>query len=76
MNGKGSKSRTSDIKKYRENFDEINWKKSVCPNCYGRNERDKKHCALCSGIGREISAEEEREFIKSLPNNVEELAEE
>lgn len=29
QNGKGDKPRTTDWKKYSENFDQINWSKSV-----------------------------------------------
>ena len=33
-NGKGDRSRIGDIKKYRDNFSEINWKKK-CVRCDG-----------------------------------------
>ncbi len=35
QNGKGDRSRIGDIKKYRDNFGEICWKKKVCAMCNG-----------------------------------------
>ena len=64
QNGKGSKSRVSDIKKYSSNYDEIDWNnkrqcmfgketnRPSCPVCIGRGRvEDDKSCEGCGGKG-------------------------
>ncbi len=47
QNGKGDKSRIGDIKKYKQNFSEIRWKKESCAICNdsGYIEADLIECA-------------------------------
>ena len=47
MNGKGSKSRITNYKKFKDNYDEINWGRiefgnAICPYC--RREIDTEVC--------------------------------
>lgn len=47
--GKGSKSRISNIKRFGENFDEINWKSNK-----ESSERETITAAFCINCGKEI----------------------
>jgi hypothetical protein len=45
MNGKGDKRRPMDEGRFRENFDQINWRRpSVCPGCNQEIDPTTCHC--------------------------------
>lgn len=48
QNGKGDKDRTKDKKKYRENYDQINWKKNEKNNNI-INDNNKSSVRISSG---------------------------